>query len=315
MQNPSELYRIETEAPLEHRPGVLVGALAGYIDAGQINHVLARHLLKTGDPEVIATFDVDQLLDYRGRRPAMVFDTDHYTSYEDPSLLLYRLTDRDGRSFYLLDGPEPDYQWERMVQAIRELMDAVGATTLVSAHGIPMGVPHTRPLSMTVHGTDSSLTGGAASPFGKVQLPSNFLALLELRLGEEGRPAVGWAVHVPHYLSQFEFSEGALTGLTAIAGSTGLNLSNDALVAAAGKDTEQISAQVAENDEVRAVVSALEQQYDRFVASQEKPSLLATDSTPVPTADELGAELEAFLRSMSQEESNDKHSDDSGPDA
>lgn len=309
MQNPSELYRLESEAPLEQRPGVLVGALAGYIDAGHLTQVLARHLLATGRPEVIATFDVDQLLDYRGRRPAMVFDTDHYASYEDPSLILYRLTDREGQTYYLLDGPEPDYQWERMSEAVRQLMDAVGATTLVSAHGIPMGVPHTRPLGMTVHGTDVSLTGGAKSPFGKVQIPANFLALLELRLGEAGRPAVGYAVHVPHYLSGVEFSEGALAGLTAIAGATGLNLSNDALVSAAGNDALQITAQLNDNEEIRAVVHALEQRYDAFVASQERPSLLATESVELPSADELGAELEEFLRTMSQDESGDKGAD------
>ncbi len=73
MLNPSALYRFETDADLTvPRPGVLVVTLGAFVDAGQIQSVLGGHLLETGDPEVVASFDVDQLLDYRGRRPAMV---------------------------------------------------------------------------------------------------------------------------------------------------------------------------------------------------------------------------------------------------
>ncbi len=127
MQNPSALYRFETDADLTLlRPGVLVVALGAFIDAGQIQSVLGGHLLETGDPEVVASFDIDQLLDYRGRRPAMVFDTNRWVEYDDPAMLLHRLTDRDGQTYYLLTGPEPDFQWERVVEAIRELVVAAG---------------------------------------------------------------------------------------------------------------------------------------------------------------------------------------------
>ena len=139
MQNPSALYRFETDADLTLlRPGVLVVALGAFIDAGQIQAVLGGHLLETGDPEVVASFDVDQLLDYRGRRPAMVFDTNRWVEYDDPAMLLHRLTDRDGQTYYLLTGPEPDYQWERVVEAVRELVVRLGITLVVHTHGIPM---------------------------------------------------------------------------------------------------------------------------------------------------------------------------------
>ena len=106
--NPSALYRFETDA--DHsvpRPGVLVVSLGAFVDAGQIQSVLGGHLLETGEPEVVASFDVDQLLDYRGRRPAMVFDTNRWVEYDDPTMLLHRLTDRDGQTYYVLTGPEP----------------------------------------------------------------------------------------------------------------------------------------------------------------------------------------------------------------
>ncbi len=297
MQNPSDLYRLETDADLtEHRPGVLLVMLGGFVDAGQVQGLLRDHLLESGDPEVVASFDVDQLLDYRDRRPAMVFDTSRWVEYDDPSMLLHRLTDRDGQTYYLLAGPEPDYQWERVVEAVRELIARLGITLVVTTHGIPMGVPHTRPVGMTAHATDPALVGSAVSPFGRVQVPGSIASLLELRVGESGGQALGFAVHVPHYLATTEWAEGALAALTAVTGATGLNLPNDELVERARANQQAIAAEVEQSDEARAVVSALERQYDAFVEGRQRPSLLATETSQIPTADELGAEFEDFLR-------------------
>ncbi len=303
VQNPSALYRFETDADLtQPRPGVLVVALGAFIDAGHIQSVLGGHLLETGDPEVVASFDVDQLLDYRGRRPAMVFDSNRWVEYDDPTMLLHRLTDRDGQTYYLLSGPEPDYQWERVVEAVRELVVRLGITLVVHTHGIPMAVPHTRPVGMTAHATDPALIGDAASPFGRVQVPGSIGALLELRLGEAGHEAVGFAIHVPHYLAASEWAEGALASLNAIVDVTGLNLPNDDLVTRARMNQQAIASEVADNAEARAVVHALEQQYDAFVEGRQRPSLLATEASQIPSADELGADFENFLRTVADDE-------------
>ncbi|CCH80073.1 conserved hypothetical protein [Nostocoides japonicum T1-X7] len=302
MLNPSDLYRFEVDGAPERRPGALFVALGGFMDAGAIQRILATHLLQTSDAQVVASFDVDQVLDYRGRRPPMVFDGDHWASYDDPAMLLHRLTDRDGTTYYILEGPEPDYQWERMVEAVREVIRVLGISLVVTTHGIPMGVPHTRPVGFTAHGTDRSLLGGRESPFGRVEVPGSFAALLELRLGEAGQQAVGFAVHVPHYLAQGHFAEGALAALNAVAGVTGLNLPNDELVRLAGEGRAAIDEAVAGSDEVRQVVGALEEQYDAFVEGQRRQSLLATESGSLPSADEIGAEFEQFLRSVTGED-------------
>ena len=303
MQNPSALYRFETDADLGvPRPGVLVVALGAFIDGGHIQRLLSGHLLETGDPEVVASFDIDQLLDYRGRRPAMVFDTNRWVEYDDPAMLLHRLTDRDGQTYYLLTGPEPDYQWERVIEAIRELVTRLGITLVVHTHGIPMAVPHTRPVGMTAHATDVSLIGDAASPFGRVQVPGSIGALLELRLGESGHSAVGFAIHVPHYLAGSEWAEGALAALNAVVDVTGLNLPNDDLVNLARANQQAIAAEVDTNDEARQVVIALEQQYDAFVEGQQRPSLLATEASQIPSAEELGEDFENFLRTVADDD-------------
>lgn len=164
MQNPLDLIRFETDGEITPRPGALIVALGAFIDAGNVQKVLAEHLLAGGEARVVASFDVDQLIDYRGRRPVMVFDTNRWVGYDDPSILLYALTDRDGQAYYLLVGPEPDFQWERLVEAVRIVMSSLGINLAVHVHGIPMGVPHTRPVGMTAHATNPRLIGDASSP-------------------------------------------------------------------------------------------------------------------------------------------------------
>lgn len=303
VQNPSELYHFAPGIdPGEARPGVLLVALGSFIDAGRVQQVLGEHLVETGDAELVASFDIDQLLDYRGRRPTMVFDANRWARYEAPRMQLQRLTDRDGHPYHLLTGPEPDFQWERVVRAITELVVALKVTLVVNVNGIPMGVPHTRPVGLTVHATDPSLIGEARSPFGRVQVPASLEALLELRLGEAGHPSAGFAVHVPHYLAGSEFAEGALAALNAIVDLTGLNLPNDDLVSRAESNRRAIATELEENEEVREIVAALERQYDAFAEGQQRPDLWAPEGSPLPTGEQLGEEFENFLRTISDED-------------
>ncbi|MDN5797352.1 MAG: PAC2 family protein [Intrasporangium sp.] len=305
MQDPSELISFETDTPpARMQASVLVVALEGFIDAGQTQKLLADHLLRTHESTVVASFDIDQVLDYRGRRPAMTFDRDRWTSYADPSLLLHRVTDGQGVPFLLLTGPEPDYQWARMVEATMLLVKSLGVRLTVSVHGIPMAVPHTRPMGVTAHATDPRLIPDNQVAFGEMVVPGSFTSLLEYRLGEAGRDAIGFSVHVPHYLGQGEYPEAAVSALDRVAAATGLDLGRSELVASAGLNRAEIDRQVAESDEVAAVVHALEEQYDAFVAGSKRRSLLATELRDLPTADEIGAEFEAFLKDVT---------DDGGP--
>src|SRR5688572_8461379 len=128
-----------------HRP-VLIHQLDGFVDAGQAGRLFTAHLLEHLDHQILADFDHDQLHDYRSRRPAMVFDTNTWTSYADLHLRLCRMTDEQGEVFLLLAGPEPDVQWERAAAAVIGLIERLAVRLTVSVHGIPMAVPHTRPI-------------------------------------------------------------------------------------------------------------------------------------------------------------------------
>ncbi|MGI5486783.1 proteasome assembly chaperone family protein [Microtetraspora malaysiensis] len=294
MLDPTDLYRLDGDAP-ELTDPVLLYHFEGFVDAGAAGRLAVGHLLAELEHRLIATFDVDRLLDYRSRRPPMVFDGDHWVDYETPELAVYLATDVTGTQFLIMSGPEPDREWELFTEAVGMLVTQLRVSKLVTVHGIPMGVPHTRPLGLTAHASRPELVSGTApSPFGKVQVPGSAAALIELRLGSKGHDALGYAVHVPHYLAQAEYHQAAVVALEAVTRGTGLVFPTDALRAAAEKTNAEIEEQIEASDELSGAIRGLEQQYDAFQAGAERENLLA-ENLPMPTGDELAAQFEAFL--------------------
>ena len=274
---------------------VLLHYLDGFIDAGAAGRLLTAHLLGSLDHEAVVTFDVDRLIDYRSRRPPMTFDKDHWESYEAPMIAIHQVRDNAGTQFLMLTGPEPDHEWERFINAVRTVSSELGAELVVGFHGIPMGVPHTRPLNVTGHGTRPDLAVGSRPVVDRLQIPGSAASLLELRLGEDGRAAAGFAVHVPHYLAQAAYPAAAVALLGSVSRVTGLSLPDEALRDAAQRTDEEIARQVEASEEITELVQALERQYDEFVEASSAEGLLTDQDGNVPTADELGAQFERFL--------------------
>jgi hypothetical protein len=104
------------------------------------------------------------------------------------------------------------------------------------------------------------------------------------------------AIHVPHYLAETQFGDAAVAALDAVMDLTGLVLPTADLVSMAALTRGRIDEELAENDQAREVVETLETGYDRFVEGQRRRSLLAAQAADLPSADEIGAQLEAFLR-------------------
>ena len=297
MQDPTGLFTTRLQpadaaaAGLE-RP-VLVEALDGFVDAGNGRRLACEHLLNALDSELVVSFDVDQLLDYRTRRPEMTFTTDHWAGYAAPQLSIHLVRDLDGVPFLLLRGPEPDTQWERFIAAVQVVVAELDVRLVVGLTAIPMGVPHTRALSVIAHGAPAELVADYPKWLPTVQVPASVGNLLEFRLGEAGTPVCGFAVAVPYYLANLDYPEAARTLLTALATAGDLALPTEALAQAAEVVRGDVDRQIAGTDEVTTLVHRLEQQYDDLTSTR-GGSLLA-EGTRLPTADELGAEFEKYL--------------------
>src|SRR5690349_20564720 len=275
---PEELYELDTDPTQDVSGAALLVYLEGFMDAGAAGRLLTEHLLDAFEHTTVARFNTDRLLDYRSRRPLMTFDDGKWETYEAPELSIFKFTDAEGKPFLLLTGPEPDHEWEAFVAAARTLAERLGAGPMITYFGVPMGIPHTRPLGVITHATRPGLVTPKVPLPSKLQVPASASALMEYRFGEAGRDAIGLVVQVPHYLSQAAYPTAALTLMDALTEVTGLDLP---------------ALELRESAEVAELVQGLEAQYDAAVA-HDGENLLA-EGEEMPTAVELAAQFEQFL--------------------
>ncbi|MFJ8041464.1 PAC2 family protein [Kitasatospora sp. NPDC096147] len=306
MRDPKELYTLEQQgvdalAAARAAAGpdgvglVLLYHFEGFMDAGEAGGQVVTHLLEQGSPQVVARFDHDRLVDYRARRPAMTFDREKWTDYDPPELLLQLVHDSVGTPFLLFTGPEPDTEWELFAAAVRELADRFEVRLAVDFHGIPMGVPHTRPVGLTPHGNRLDLAAGYPKWFDQAQVPGSAQALLEYRLAESGHEVLGFAVHVPHYVARSPYPAAAVLILEAVQSATGLVLPGTELRDRVGEVYADIEEQLSQGDgELAAAIRGMEGQYDAVAGAEDRDSLLA-EPVDLPSADELGRRFEEFL--------------------
>lgn len=279
---------------------ILVHALSGFLEAGSARQIAVDHLLGTLEHRTIARYPLDDVFDYRARRPRMVFDTDHYASVALPELLVSELTDQGGTTFLLLHGPEPDFGWQRLCEAVLALVRDHEIGLTVGLNAIPWAAPHTRAAGVTAHATSPELLIGRSSGItGAIEVPGHLAGLIEWTLGRAGHPALGFAVHVPHYLVGGAYPRASLTMLTELMGATGLAFRLDSLRAAADAADVELDAQVALNPENVEAIRMLETQYDALTRVQAgTDDDLTADGAPLPSGDEIAAQLEQFLRDL-----------------
>jgi predicted ATP-grasp superfamily ATP-dependent carboligase len=277
----------------------MVMVLDGFLDAGNAAAHAAQHLLERSDGgRVVATFEVDEFHDYRARRPAMSFVRDHYEQYDAPRLVVRLLTDAGDTPYLLLNGPEPDNRWEAFAGAVRRVIEQLGVTRVVSMGAVPMAVPHTRPIAVTHHANQPELLSGDSPWRGELQIPSSAQALLELRLGEWGHPAMGFVAHIPHYLAQLDYPQASVELLEHVERAARLTVDLTELRELAHTRGDEVNSYLSNNPEVAEIVQALEQQYDSFARAEQEGNSLLAPSEPLPTGEEIGEQFEQFLAGL-----------------
>jgi len=297
MRDPAILYALNPDIASVPDGLHLVAGLTGFADAGSAVTQFSDYLLETLDHRVVATFDNDELLDYRARRPSIYFDQDHLSEYHPPILALYLMTDEIGQQFLLLTGFEPDFQWERFTAAVLELVARFAVSTTTWVHAIPMPVPHTRPIGVTVSGNRAELTEAMSVWRPRTQVPSNALHLIEYRLQQQNHAIAGFVLLIPHYLADTEHPDAAVKAFESISAATGLIFPTDQLRESGREFLGKIDAQVETNQELARLVATLEERHDSYMEGNPLRSPLTDEDGELPSADEIAAELENFLAS------------------
>lgn len=295
MRDPAGLYDIVTDVAAVPRGLPLVAGLTGFADAGGAVSQLSQYLLDTLERTVVASFDNDALLDYRARRPTIYFDQDHLSDYRPAKLELYLAKDELGQPFLLLTGYEPDFQWERFSAAVLRLVEKFDVASTTWVHAIPMPVPHTRGIGVTVSGNRTELIDALSVWKPHTQVPANAMHLIEFRLQELGHPTAGFVLLIPHYLADTEWPTAAVTALESVSAATGLIFPTDRLREDGREFLAKIDSQVESNQELARLVGTLEERHDNYMEENPMRSPLTDEDGELPSADEIAAELQKFL--------------------
>ncbi len=193
------LYRLDGPPPTLDAP-VVVTAFDGWVDAGsgatRVLEILAA------ESRLVATFDPDELFDYRSRRPTLDIRDGRLSSLDWPEITL-RHARFGTRDVLILTGSEPDDRWHRFAESVVELLKSLDVREWISIGAIPAAVAHTR--AVPILGTASSgglLRGGVtAGPTGLLKVPAAALSVLEMAVADAGIPALGYFAQIPHYVT------------------------------------------------------------------------------------------------------------------
>jgi hypothetical protein len=295
MRDPAGLYDLSQDIGDVPMGLHLVAGLTGFADAGSAVTQFSEYLLDTLEHVTVAQFDTDALLDYRARRPTIYFDQDHLSDYRPSTLNLYLAKDELQQPFLLLTGYEPDFQWERFTAAVLQLIERYQVKTTTWVHAIPMPVPHTRSIGVTVSGNRTELIDAMSVWKPRTQVPANALHLIEYRLQELAHPTAGFVLLIPHYLSDTEYPAAAVTALESVSAATGLIFPTDRLREDGRDFVAKIDGQVENNQELARLVGTLEERHDSYMQDNPLRSPLTDEDGELPTADEIAAELQNFL--------------------
>ncbi len=293
----SALITWENPVPTDLVDPVLVCYLDGWIDAGYGAQAAMGSLKQQIRTQRLVSFSLDELIDFRARRPAMRLINGVNVGVDWPRLQLRHGIDASGQHLLVLTGPEPDFRWHSFTAAIMELVDKLNVRMLINLGAFPAPVPHTRPVSLGSTATTQELAEKIGFIDASFEIPSGATAALERGFAEQNKPAVGIWARVPHYVSQMLYPAASAAILDGVSRVSGLMLDTDALKAQARQVDEQIAMLVSNNPEHQEMINQLEAQIDSNNLGGTASRMVGpVDETQLVSGDELAAELEKFLR-------------------
>ncbi len=293
-----ELLRLDVPPDRLGPEAVLVVSMDGWTDAGEGGSLAARALREGGERRRVGQFDADQLYDYRDRRPALAIDRGRLGVPQWPTLVVDELVGDQGPPLLLVHGAEPDLRWRTLGADLTELCELAGVRRYVGLGAVPGPIPHTRPVQLIGTSNDEDTLRRISRPHEQVVLPSSCQVALEATLAAAGLDTLGLWVRIPHYVAG-DYPDAARALLEALHGQLGTPVELTDLQVAAAETRARLDLAASGSDEIREHVAQLERLYDaeieaeRLVTAEQEPPM---SEEQVPSAEELGAEIERFLR-------------------
>ncbi len=271
--------------PATDRP-LLVLAFKGLFDAAGAATDAVDRLRDRAAATKIAHIDPEQLFDFTQERPRVRVLPSGRREILWPENEFFALHDLDGRDLVVCAGVEPHLRWRSFSEHVLAVARRSGAQMVVTLGAMVGVVAHTRPLPVTGSATNPALAArlGLGSP--SYEGPTGVIGTLHDLLDRAGIPVISLRVAVPHYVPSPPNPKATYALLQRFEQVTGVRTGAGRLESAAADWERQVTMAAADDAQVLSYVRRLEEQHDA--------------EEPLPSGDDLAAELEAFLRELDE---------------
>ena len=270
-------------APL-NRP-IMVVALTGWFDASSAATGALEWLLRDRVAPVVAGIDPDPFYDFTQERPEVWLDDEETVTVRWPGND-FRIARYAGRAHDLvvLSGVEPHVRWSTYCECITTMATRLGCDVVVTIGASADAVPHTRIPQVVGSSTNDELIRRLGLSRPQYQGITGVIGVLQERLEKLDIPAISLRVGVPHYLGNAQHPKSSAALLRHLEHVLGVPTGHAEMSGEIERWQSLHDEAVAEDPQAAAYVQLLERQFDHRAEAS------------LPTADDLAAELEAFLR-------------------
>jgi proteasome assembly chaperone (PAC2) family protein len=281
---------------------VLIGALSGFTDGSGAALTAIDHLVDVWEAEPLVEIEAETFFDFTVQRPRVsLVDGEREINWPENRFYVARPPGAN-RDFLLLSGIEPHLRWREFTSVIAEVAETVGSTTSITLGAQPSGVPHTRPVPVSLSASDSSFEQmfGLKAPASRYQGQTGIVGVLNLALRARGwKNASLWAM-VPHYITTGPNPNVAISLIDLLDRGFGTTTDVTSLREEAEQFDDQVRSVLADSDEAAAYVRQLEEQFD----TNQPPLPAPQDARPeeLPAAEDLLTDLERFLKDQRQDD-------------
>jgi hypothetical protein len=265
------------------RSPVLLIALSGLFDIGSTATAAVDRFVDPSTALTVAEIDPDPFYDFTQERPYVEILEGEVRVLRWPENRFEVCRGVGSRDLVVLTGAEPHLYWRTYAECIAAVSERLGCEAVVTVGAAAEAVPHTRTPLVTGSTTNPRLAASLGLSAPSYQGVTGVVGVLQTALDAREVPAVSLRVGIPHYLMNAEHPQAvaALHGHVAHV----LGVQAEPMPVDEIERWRSLHDEVVENDvQLTMYVKMLEHDYDRRAEAA------------IPSADDLGAEFERFLR-------------------
>jgi hypothetical protein len=263
---------------------VVVVAFEGWNDAGDAATDAVEHLELIWDADPLAALDPEDYYDFQVNRPtvSLIDGVSRRIEWPTTRISVAKPPGAD-RHVLLIRGIEPNMRWRGFCDELIELIQELGATTVVALGALLADTPHTRPTPVTGTAYDAESAANWGLDTSRYEGPTGILGVFQDACVQAGLPAVSFWAAVPHYVSQPPSPRATVALLQRVEEVLELTVPLGTLPQQAEDWVRQVDEMANEDDEVVEYVRSLEERQTASDLSQ-------------ANGDQIAREFERYLR-------------------